>query len=185
MLNSVYDDTKHKMETTVNHLGKELAGVRTGRASTGLLEGITIDYYGTQTALSQVANISTPDAMTIGIQPWDVSVLPAIEKAIMLSDLGLTPSNDGKVVRIAIPPLTEERRKDLTKHVRKLAEDGKIALRNVRREGIERIKKMEKDKELSSDDLKKGSDQIQKIIDGYITGVDKMTTAKEKEIMDR
>ncbi len=185
MLDSVYDETKHKMDITLAHLGKELAGVRTGRASTGLLDGITIDYYGTQTPLAQVANMSTPDAMTIGIQPWDVSLLQAIEKAIMMSDLGLTPSNDGKIIRIGIPPLTEERRRDLTRHVRKISEDAKIALRNVRREGIERIKKMEKDKELSSDDAKKGNDQIQKIINGYITNVEKMTTEKEKEIMDQ
>jgi len=185
MLDSVYTDTKHKMDVTITHFAKELAGVRTGRASTGLLDGITVDYYGTQTPLSQVANMSTPDAMTIGIQPWDVSLLQAIEKAIMMSDLGLTPSNDGKIIRIGIPPLTEERRRDLTRHVRKISEDAKIALRNVRREGIERIKKMEKEKEISSDDAKKGNDQIQKIINTYIATVEKMTTEKEKEIMDQ
>ncbi len=185
MLQALFDENKHKMDVTIEHLGKEFAGVRTGRAATGLLDSITIDYYGTETPLKQAANVSAPDPMTLSIQPWDISLLPAIEKAIMLSDLGLTPSNDGKVVRINIPALTEERRKELTKHVKKIAEDSKIALRNVRREGLEKIKKMEKNKEISEDEARKGGETIQKLINEHISVIDKMAAEKEKEVMDR
>lgn len=181
----VFEEAKRKMDISLEHLAKEFAGVRTGRASIGLLDGIVVDYYGAQTPLSQVANISTPDALTIAIQPWEQKMIPVIEKAIMVSDLGLTPANDGKVIRINIPPLTEQRRKELVKHVRKIAEDARIAMRNVRRESIERIKKLEKNKEVSEDDARKGADRMQKIIDEHIAKVDKMTAEKEKEIMAR
>ena len=184
-MDRVFDEAKRKMDVTVEHLAKELAGIRTGRASTALLDGVTVDYYGADTPINQVANVSTPDALTISIQPWDAKMIGAIEKAILASDLGLTPADDGKVIRINMPPLTEERRKELTKHVRKLAEDAKIALRNVRREAIEQIKKLEKEKEVSEDEARKGGDRIQKIIDEHISKIDKMTAEKEKEVMDR
>lgn len=184
-MQNVFDDMKHKMDVTIEHLAKEFGSIRTGRASVGLLDGITVDYYGADTPLNQVSNISTPDALTIAIQPWEPKMIGPIEKAILASDLGLTPANDGKVIRISMPPLTEERRKELTKHVRKIAEDAKIAMRNVRRDGIEQIKKLEKDKEVSEDDARKGSEKIQKIIDDHISVVDKLTAEKEDEIMDR
>ncbi|MBI4665643.1 MAG: ribosome recycling factor [Nitrospinae bacterium] len=185
MLDNVYDEVKRKMDTAIDHLGKELAGVRTGRASLGLLDGIKVDYYGTMSLLNQVASLTTPDALTIAIQPWEQKLVPVIEKAIMMSDLGLMPTNDGKVIRISMPSLTEERRKELTKHVKKLAEEAKIALRNIRRDGVEKIKKLEKDKAVSEDDARKATDKVQKIIDEHIAIVDKKTAAKEKEIMDR
>ncbi len=184
MLDSIYDETKHKMDVTIAHLTKEFAGVRTGRASIGILDGITVDYYGTKTPLSQVANLSTPDPLTINVGPWEVTMVPIIEKAIMASDLGLNPSNDGKTIRISIPPLTEERRKELTKHVRRLAEEAKVALRNVRRESVDKVKKQEKNKEISEDEAHTGADKIQKIIDEHITLVDKTLASKEKEVMD-
>jgi len=184
-MDTVFDQAKHKMDVSIEHLTKEFAGVRTGRASVGLLEGINVDYYGTETPINQVANVSTPDPLTISIQPWEQKMIAAVEKAILASDLGLTPSNDGKVVRITMPPLTEERRRDLTKHVRKVAEDTKIAMRNVRREAIEQIKKLEKEKTVSEDDAKRGNEKVQKIIDEHIAQVDKITAEKEKEIMDR
>ncbi|MGK7346804.1 MAG: ribosome recycling factor [Candidatus Nitrospinota bacterium M3_3B_026] len=181
----VFEEAKRKMDVSLEHLAKEFSGVRTGRASVGLLDGIEVDYYGAQTPLNQAANISTPDALTIAIQPWEQKMIPVIEKAIMASDLGLTPANDGKVIRINIPPLTEQRRKELVKHVRKIAEDARIAMRNVRRDCIEKIKKLEKDKEVSEDEARKGADTAQKIIDEHIEMVDKMTADKEKEIMAR
>lgn len=185
MLDSVFDEVKRKMDAAIEHLGKELAGIRTGRASIGLLDGITVDYYGTQTPLAQVATLNTPDPLTISVQPWEAKMIPVIEKAILASGLGLTPLNDGKVVRINMPSLTEERRKDLTKVVRKMAEETKVALRNVRREGLDKVKKHEKDKQATEDDARKASDRIQKIVDDHIVQVDKKISAKEKEIMDR
>jgi ribosome recycling factor len=185
MLDSVFDEVKRKMDAAIEHFGKELAGIRTGRASTGLLDGIMVDYYGTATALNQVATLNTPDALTISIQPWEVKMIPVIEKAINLSGLGLNPTNDGKIVRINMPKPTEERRKELTKVVRKMAEESKIALRAVRREGLDKVKKHEKDKQATEDDAHKASDKIQKIVDEHIAQVDKITAAKEKEIMDR
>lgn len=185
MLNSLFDDIKTRMDVAIDHLSHELAGIRTGRASIGLLDGIHVDYYGASTALNQVASISTPDPFTLAIQPWETKMMAVIEKAIMASDLGLTPSNDGKVVRINLPALTEERRKELTKHARKISEETKIAVRNVRRDGIEKLKKLEKDKHIPEDDVRKATDKIQKIIDDHIAAIDKITATKEKEIMDR
>ena len=185
MPDQLLDDAKNKMGHTIEHLGREFGGVRTGRASVGLLDGITVDYYGTETPLNQAASISTPDGMTIAIQPWEASLVPAIEKAILASDLGLTPSNDGKLIRIGIPTLTEERRHELTRHVKKLAEDAKIALRNVRRDTIEKIKKKEKNKEMSEDDSHTATDKVQKILDEKVAKVDALTADKEKEIMAR
>ncbi len=181
----VFTDVKHKMDVTIDHLVREFTAIRTGRASVGLLDGITVDYYGAQTPINQVANLSLPDPLTIGIQPWESNMIPVIEKAILTSDLGLTPINDGKSIHIPIPALTEERRKELSKVVRKAAEDAKIAIRNVRREGVEGLKKLEKQKEISEDESRGGQDKVQKITDEHVTKVDKITAEKEKEIMDR
>lgn len=185
MVDEVLKEVKHKMEVTVEHMGRELAGIRTGRASLGLLDGIHVDYYGVETPLSQVANLSVPDPLTISLQPWDASMTPVIEKAILASDLGLTPANDGKVIRIPIPPLTEERRKELVKVVRKVAEEAKIALRNVRREGVDHIKKKGKAKEISEDETHTATDKVQKITDEFIGTVSRLEAEKEKEVMDK
>ena len=172
------------MESSVTVFQKELAGIRTGRASLALLDGIKVDYYGNPTPLNQVANLSVPESRSITIQPWDISITPVIEKAILSSDLGLTPSNDGKIIRISIPPLTEERRKQLVKVVKKLAEDCKVAIRNIRRDSMEHLKALEKDKKISQDDHKKSHDEIQKITDKFINKVDEITAKKDKEILE-
>jgi ribosome recycling factor len=184
MLQDVYTDTESQMQKVIESLKRDFAGIRTGRASVGLLDGITIDYYGTQSPLNQIATLSVPESSLIVIQPWDTSVLKTIEKAILRSDLGITPSNDGKVIRLAIPPLTEERRKELAKLVKKRAEDKRVAVRQVRREANEMLKSLEKDKEITEDDRHQGQDQVQKITDQYIKQVDEITTQKEKEILE-
>jgi len=161
------------------HLGK----VRTGRANISLLDGVIVDYYGTPTPLKQVANLSTPDARTIQVQAWEGSLLPAIEKAIIGANLGLTPMNDGKLIRVPVPPLTEERRKDLVKQCKKMGEEGKVAIRNHRRDANEALKKLEKDKAISEDENKRGQDEIQKKTDASIAEIDKILTEKEKEIL--
>ena len=171
------------MQGALDALGREFAGVRTGRASTGLLEGIRVDYYGTPTPVPQVASLSVPDPKTLLIQPWDASLLHAIEKAIMKSDLGLTPANDGKVIRLVMPPLSEERRKQLAKDVGKLAEDARVAIRNIRHDANKKLKTMEKDKKISEDDGRRGQDQIQKITDKFIQRVDELLKKKEQEIL--
>lgn len=184
MIQNVYNDTNRKMESSIAILQKELAGIRTGRVSLALLDGIKVDYYGNPSPLTQVATLSVPDSRLISIQPWDTSLLPAIEKAILSSNLGLTPTNDGKIIRISIPPLTEERRKELVKVVKKIAEDCKVAIRNVRRESMEHLKSLEKDKKISQDDHKKANDEVQKITDKFIKRVDDITAKKDKEILE-
>lgn len=161
------------------HLGK----VRTGRANISLLDGVIVDYYGTPTPIKQVANLSTPDARTIQVQAWEGSLLPAIEKAIIGANLGLTPMNDGKLIRVPVPPLTEERRKDLVKQCKKMGEEGKVAIRNHRRDANEALKKLEKDKAISEDESKRGQDEIQKKTDSSIAEIDKILVEKEKEIL--
>ncbi|MCX8084307.1 MAG: ribosome recycling factor [Calditerrivibrio sp.] len=183
MINDVYSKTKEKMEKTLEHYRAELKSVRTGRASVSLFDNVKVDYYGTPTPLSQVATLNA-EARMITIQPWEPNMIKNIEKAILSSNLGLTPSNDGRVIRVPIPPLTEERRKELVKLVKKLAEEAKVAIRNERRDAIEKLKKMEKDKQISEDDNKKGSDQIQKLTDDYIKKIDEVTEKKEREIME-
>jgi ribosome recycling factor len=173
-----------KMDHSIEALKKEFASVRTGRASLALLDGIKVDYYGTPTPLQQVASLSVPESRQIAIQPWDQKIISDIEKAIMKSDLGLTPTNDGKVIRINIPLLTEERRKQLVKVVRKNAEDAKVAVRNIRRDVNDEIKKLEKEKHLSEDDTKKSLDEIQKFTDSYVKKIDEILMHKEKEIME-
>jgi len=165
-------------------LNKTFSRVRTGRASISLLDGIKVDYYGAPTPIAQVANVSVPESRMILIVPWDVSVIGAIEKAIQKSDLGLTPANDGKVVRLSIPQLTEERRREIAKNVKKMAEEGKIKLRNARRDANEELKKLKKDNKISEDELFTAQEDVQKLTDQYIEKTDKILEAKEKEIME-
>ncbi|HEV8663076.1 MAG TPA: ribosome recycling factor [Candidatus Methylomirabilis sp.] len=184
MLKQVTSQTERDMRKSVETVAREFGGVRTGRASTALLEPIRVEYYGTPTPLSQVATVATPETRLITVQPWDPSLVPAIEKAILKSGLGVTPTSDGKVIRIAIPPLTEERRKELVKVVRKLAEDGRVAVRNLRRDANDRLKALEKDKKLSADDLRKGLEQVQDLTNRIIKEIDDLLAKKEKEILE-
>jgi len=184
MLEDVYKDTEIQMQKTVDSLTRDYAGIRTGRASIGLLDGITVEYYGTQTPLNQVATLSVPESSLIVIQPWDTTVIKAVEKAILRSDLGITPANDGKVIRLGIPPLTEERRKQLAKLAKKKAEEKKIAIRQVRRESNDMLKSLEKEKEITEDDRHGGQDRIQKITDTFIKKIDAVAAKKEQEILE-
>ena len=184
MIESIYDETQEKMGKSLSALENELKRVRTGRASQSLLDGIRVDYYGTVTPLNQMASISVPESRLVTVQPWDVSVIRDIEKAILKSDLGLTPSNDGKLIRISIPPLTEERRKELVKVVNKMTEDHKVAIRNIRRDSNELLKGMKKDGDISEDDAFKAQDQVQNITDEHIKRVDGIYKEKEKEILE-
>ena len=184
MLDDVYHEMDHKMDRSLAALRKELSRIRTGRATLALLEGIDVDYYGTATPLNQMATLAAPESRLLTIQPWDKSQIGLVEKAIQRSDLGLTPMNDGKIIRLSIPPLTAERRKDLVKKVKKIGEDAKIALRNVRREGNETLKDLEKTKDISQDDLRRGQEQVQKITDHFISRVDDVLNAKEHEILE-
>ena len=181
---AVHKDAESRMQGASEALTREFAGVRTGRASTALLEGIRVDYYNTPTPITQVASLSVPDTRTILIQPWDASILPRIEKAIQKSDLGVTPSNDGKVIRLSLPPLTQERRKQLAKVVGKLAEEARVAVRNIRREAKERLRALAKDKKISEDDEKRGEAELQKLTDRYTQRVDELLKKKEQEILE-
>jgi ribosome recycling factor len=180
---SVMKEVETKMTGALEALGRELATVRTGRASAGLLDGIRVDYYGTPTPVNQMASISVPDARTIVIQPWEAGQLKAIEKAIITSDLGLTPVNDGKIVRLAMPSPTEERRKQLAKTVHKIAEESRVAVRNLRRDANDRLKALAKDKKVSEDEERRSHDQIQKTTDRFIAKVDELLKKKEQEIL--
>ncbi|MBW1989443.1 MAG: ribosome recycling factor [Deltaproteobacteria bacterium] len=184
MLDIVYEEAREKMGKSIEVLKKELARVRTGRASTALLEGIRADYYGTPTPLNQMATLNVPDPRTIAIQPWDPSAIPDIEKAIMKSDLGLTPTSDGKIIRINIPALTEQRRKELVKAVSRMCEEQKVAVRNIRRDANETLKTMKKDGDITEDEMYKGQDEIQKITDEHIKKIDEVCAGKEKEILE-
>jgi ribosome recycling factor len=181
-LTQCINNGKDHMEKSIDHLKAELQKIRAGRAHTGVLDGITADAYGANTPINQLGNVSTPDSRTISIQPWDRSLLQAIEKAIMASNIGLTPQNDGETIRMFLPPLSEERRKDLVKQVKAYAEQCKVAIRNIRRDTNEAIKKLQKDG-LAEDIAKGGEDKVQKITNDYITSVDKIVEVKEKEIM--
>ena len=181
---AVLKDAETRMQGAVEALAREFAGVRTGRASTALLEGIRVDYYNTPTPVTQVASLSVPDPRTILVQPWDASVLPKLEKAIQKSDLGVTPTNDGKVIRLAIPPLNEERRKQLAKSVGKVAEDGRVAVRNIRREVKDKLRALAKDKKISEDDEKRSEAELQKLTDRFIQRVDELLKKKEQEILE-
>lgn len=184
MKESVFQIFKEEMEKTIVSLSKSFSRVRTGRASIALLDGIKVDYYGTATPITQVANVSVPESRLILIVPWDASIIGAIEKAIQKSDLGVTPSNDGKAVRLAIPQLTEERRKEIAKTVKKMAEEGKIKLRNARRDANEELKTLKKDNKISEDEMFTAQEEVQKLTDQYIEKTDKILAAKEKEIME-
>jgi ribosome recycling factor len=183
MSKAIIDAMGQTMDKNLQSLKGELAKLRTGRASTALVDTVHVDYYGSNAPLSQVANVTTPDARTIQITPWEATMVGAIEKAILAANIGLTPQNDGKVVRISLPPMTEERRKELAKLVKKMGEETKVAIRNHRREGNEEVKKQEKNKVLSEDEAKKVLDLVQKKTDEKVAEVDKIVAAKEKEIM--
>jgi ribosome recycling factor len=185
--NSIKDvegNVRTRMEKAISDLQHEMAHIRTGRASLGILDHIRVDYYGTPTPLNQVANLHVPEPSMITIQPWDVSQIGPIEKAIRTSDLGLNPANDGKIIRLPIPPLTEERRKDLVKKLHGVAEHHRVSVRNIRRDGNEGVKKLLKDKKITEDDDKKAHDEIQKLTDGYMLKIDLASKTKEKEIME-
>jgi ribosome recycling factor len=179
----VYDEAKESMEKAIRSLRAELQRVRTGRASTALLDGIQIDYYGAPTPLNQLANLTTPDLRLIVISPYDKSVIQAIEKAIQSSDLGLTPSSDGKVVRIPIPPLTEERRKELVKHVHRMAEDHKVGVREARRDALSMLKDLESEGSLPQDSRRQGEKKMQGLTDDFIKKIEEITAQKEEEIL--
>jgi len=182
-MEEILKNTESRMEKTIDVVSNQLARLRTGKASPALIEGIKVDYYGTPTPLNQIASISTPEPRLIVIHPWDKSALSAIEKAILASDIGLTPQSDGNVVRIPIPPLTEERRKELVKVARKIVEEGKVALRNIRREVVEQIKRMQKDGELPEDDAYRLQDKVQELIDKFYDKLEELLKIKEEEIM--
>ena len=183
-IKEIENHAKARMEKVLSDLQHEMASIRTGRASVGLLEPVRVDYYGTPTPLNQVATLHVPEPSLITVQPWDVSQIGAIEKAIRASDLGLNPNNDGRVIRVPIPPLTEERRKDIVKRLHVIAEDHRVAARNVRRDANENIKKLLKDKVISEDDDRRAHDEVQKLTDGHITKLDQAAKAKEKEILE-
>lgn len=183
MTKQVLDALQVSMNKTISNFKGELVKVRTGRATPAILDSIRVDYYGSEMPLSQVASVSCPEPRLIQIQPWEAAMLQPIEKAILIADLGFNPQNDGKIIRVPLPMLTEERRKELVKMVKKMGEESKIALRNERRNANEEVKKLEKDKKLSTDDAKKATDQIQKKTDDFVSEVDKVIATKEKEIM--
>ena len=183
-MESIFAKTKEKMEKTINSLKYEYNSIRAGRANAAILDRIQVDYYGTPTPINQMAAISVPEARILAIQPWDMSALSLIEKAILASDIGINPSNDGRIIRLVFPALTEERRKQLSKDVSKTAEDAKVAVRQIRRDSIEKIKTMKKNSEITEDDQKFGEDKLQKITDEFVKKIDEICDAKTKEIME-
>lgn len=184
MIEQSLTEADDKMKKAVDALRRELVGIRTGRATPGLVDHLVVDYYATATPLNQLANITAPEARVILIQPWDRSAVSAIEKAILKSDLGLNPNNDGQVIRLVLPQLTEERRKDLVRVVHKKVEEGRVSIRNVRRDAVEHLKKQEKDKQVSSDDVHRTHEKLQKLTDKYILEVDRLGEDKEAELME-
>ncbi len=184
MAKSVLDDMKTHMEKTLGVLKNEFQKIRTGRATTGILDAVTVDYYGNTSSLSQVATLAIPEARTITITPWESKMIGPIEKAIMNANLGLTPSNDGKAIRLNLPPLTEERRKDIVKGLKKKSEEDKIALRNIRRDAIDKLKKLEKDKAITEDELKRFEKEVQDITKSFELKMDEAVAHKEKEVME-
>jgi ribosome recycling factor len=180
----VLHNTEEKMKKACESVAREFSEIRTGRASPALVEGLHIDYYGAPTLLRQLASISVPDAHLIVIQPWDITAITEIEKAIMKSNLGITPSNDGKLIRLSIPPLSKERRQELAKVVHKMSEDGRVSLRTIRRDAKEALEKLEKDKVIAEDDKFRSIDELQKLVDKYIVKIDELLKSKEKEILE-
>jgi len=175
---------KIHMDKTVEALRRDYQKIRTGRANLGLLDDIRIDYYGTPSPLSQVATLSVPEPRTINLQPWETKMIPVIEKAIMNANLGITPANDGKVIRLNLPALTEERRKDIVKQLKKMAEEAKVAARNIRRDAIDELKKLEKNKKISEDDLKRTEKEVQDVTNSYVAKIDEVLAHKEKDVME-
>jgi ribosome recycling factor len=184
MINEVKSTMQDKMDKAIQVLKRDLMSLRAGRANPALLDKVVVDYYGSPTPVNQLANISTPDPRTLYIQPWDKSAVAQIEKSILKSELGLTPNNDGAAIRISIPPLTEERRAELVKVARKMGEEAKVAIRNVRREANDELKKLEKSGEVNEDSSRRGQDDIQKVTDQFVKEIDKVVADKEKEIME-
>ena len=184
MIDEIYMEAEEKMEKTLNYYKEELKTVRTGRASSSLFERVMIDYYGAPTPLPQVATINVPEPRLITIQPFDPSIIKDIEKAIMSSGMGFNPSNDGRLIRVPIPQLTEERRKELVKHIKKMGEEAKLAVRNERRDANDKIKKLEKNKEISEDEAKKATSEIQELTNEYVKKIDELTERKEKDVME-
>lgn len=182
-MKTVYEFAKTKMGKTISALQGEFGAIRAGRANPQVLDKVTVDYYGTPTPVGQLASVAVSEARVLTIQPWDKSVLKGIEKAIQTSDIGINPQNDGSVIRLTFPPLTEDRRKELAKDVQKLGENAKVAIRSIRRDAIEKLKAMKKNSEITEDDLKDGEKEVQKITDGFIKQVDDLSAAKEKEIL--
>lgn len=183
-MKEIVNDASHRMDKSIEALRHELASIRTGKATTALLDGVKVDYYGSNTPISQVGNLTILDAHTLAFTPWDKSMLQSIDRAIREANLGFNPMNDGTNLKIPIPPLTEERRKDLVKLIKRFGEDNKIAIRNVRRDANEHLKKAQKDKKISEDELKEGEDKIQKLTNEHTTSVDEILKHKEKEIME-
>ncbi|MDD4168701.1 MAG: ribosome recycling factor [Desulfotomaculaceae bacterium] len=183
MLKEIINDAESSMKKTIDVVKKEFASLRAGRATPALLDKISVNYYGVPTPINQLANVSVPEARLLVIQPWDKGVLPEVERAIMKSDLGITPTSDGTVIRLAIPQLTEERRADLVKVVRKKAEEGRVAVRNLRRDTNEKLKVQQKDVKMSEDELKRSQDEVQKLTDRYVKEIDGLLSTKEQEIM--
>jgi ribosome recycling factor len=184
MTKDVLNSMKSNMDKTIDSLRKDYQKVRTGRASTALLEDIKVMYYDTPTPINQMAAVAVPEARVITIQPWEAKSIAVIEKAILNANIGLTPTNDGKLIRLSLPPLTEERRKEIVKQLKKMAEEGKIAIRNIRRDAIDALKKLEKDKTISEDELKRAEKEVQDITNGHVARVDDVLSAKEKEVME-
>ncbi len=184
MIENIVATARSSMNKAIDALKKELSRVRTGRASVTLLDEVRVDYYGTPTPLNQVGTLVVPEPRLITVQPWERNLIPEIEKAILKADLGLNPASDGQLIRIAIPPLTEERRKEMAKLIKRMGEDAKIAIRNARRDANEALKKQEKAKDISEDDLKRGEKQVQEITDSFTEKVDEVVVTKEKEVME-
>lgn len=183
-MNELIKKTEERMDKSINALTREFATVRAGRANPSVLDRITVDYYGVATPIQQIATVSVPEARILQIQPWDTSTLKLIEKAIQVSDIGINPNNDGRVIRLAFPPLTEERRRDLVKEIKKMAEDSKVAVRSIRRDAIEKLKAMKKDNQITEDDQANGEKKIQTLTDKFCAEIDTLQAAKEKEILE-
>ncbi len=183
-MQEVFDHAKEKMEKTISVLKRDYGAIRAGRANPAVLDKITVDYYGTSTPINQLASVSVAEARILNIQPWDKSVLHAIEKAIQVSDIGINPQNDGTVIRLVFPQLTEDHRKNIVKDVSKMAEESKVAIRSIRRDAMDKLKKMEKASEITEDDLKDGEEEVQDLTDKYIKEIDKLADAKQEEVME-
>lgn len=183
-MKQILNELERKMKKTIESYENELSGVRAGRANPQVLDKLTVDYYGTETPIKQVASISVPEARLLVIQPWDISLIKPIEKVLLKSDLGITPSNDGKVIRLPFPALTEDIRKELVKVVKGYSENAKVSIRNLRREGLEKLKKMQKDKEISEDELAQAEENVQKVVDKFTKEIEEITKKKEKELME-